>query len=889
MQTAEIRRRWLDFFERNGHTVVPSASLVSDDPSLMFTVAGMVPFVPYLSGLVPAPYPRATSVQKCIRTNDIEEVGRTPRHGTFFQMCGNFSFGDYFKEGAIRFAWELLTTAEADGGLGFDPKDLWVTVYEDDDEARGLWREIAGLPDERIQGLGKDTNYWSTGQPGPAGPCSEIFFDRGPEYGVDGGPATDDDRYVEIWNLVFMQYQIANVKSKTDFEIVGPLPKQNIDTGMGLERVAFIKQGVENMYEIDQVRPVLDAAAALAGKRYGDDETDDVRLRVIADHVRSGLMLIADGVTPSNEGRGYILRRLLRRVILSMRLLGVEGASFETLFTASRDAMKAAYPEVERDFDFISRAAYAEEKTFLRTLNSGIQILEGAVEQAKTRLRPGIPGDTAFLLHDTHGFPIELTLEIAEEAGVSVDREVFATLMQEQRDRAKADAKAKKGQRADPSVYRELRGLGETTFVGYDELNHESRVLGIVVDGRPAPAASEGQVAELVLAETSLWAESGGQDSDQGVIVGDGFEAEVLDVQKPVPGLIVHTVKVTLGTVTVDARAETRVDPDYRRGATQAHSGTHIVHAALREVLGPNAHQAGSYNKAGYLRLDFTHGEALSAETRSEIEEISNLAIRSDYEVVTREMPIDEAKALGAMALFGEKYGDRVRVVDIGGPWSRELCAGTHVSSSAEVGMINLVSESSVGSTNRRVESLVGMEAFREFAAERAIVSQLTSGLKVPRLELVQRVSDLSAQLKAAEKKIAQLEAAKLGERLPALLESAERIGALTVVAASLGTVGSADDVRGLVQQLRERLAGEAAVVVLAGVIGDDAAGKPVVIAATTPTARDAGAKAGAIARLGAQVLGGGGGGKDDLAQGGGTDASKVDAALAEIRASLAG
>lgn len=884
MQTAEIRRRWLSFFEKNGHTVVPSASLVSDDPSLMFTVAGMVPFVPYLSGLVPAPYPRATSVQKCIRTNDIEEVGRTPRHGTFFQMCGNFSFGDYFKEGAIRFAWEFLTSSEDAGGLAFDAKDLWVTVYEDDDEAFALWRDIAGLPEERIQRLGKDTNYWSTGQPGPAGPCSEIFFDRGPEYGIDGGPATDDDRYVEIWNLVFMQYAITDVKSKTDFTIVGELPRKNIDTGMGLERVAFIKQGVENMYEIDQVRPVLDAAAALAGKTYGADHGDDVRLRVIADHVRSGLMLIADGVTPSNEGRGYILRRLLRRVILSMRLLGVQGPTFEKLFPVSRDAMKAAYPEVERDFEFISRAAYAEEKTFLRTLSSGIQLLDEAISGAAASSE-ALAGDTAFHLHDTLGFPIELTLEIAAEAGVAVDEAVFTSLMQEQRDRAKADAKAKKGQRADVSVYRELRGLGETVFTGYSELRHESRVLGVVVEGKPVAAAREGELAELVLAETSLWAESGGQDSDQGVIVGDGFEAEVLDVQKPVPGLIVHTVKVTVGTVAVDARAETRVDAEYRRGATQAHSGTHIVHAALRQVLGANAHQAGSYNKAGYLRLDFTHSEALSAETKSEIEEISNLAIRADHEVVTREMGLDEAKALGAMALFGEKYGDRVRVVDIGGPWSRELCAGTHVGSSAEVGMISLLSESSVGSTNRRVESLVGIEAFRNFAAERAIVQQLSSGLKVPRTELVQRVQDLGSQLKAAEKKIAALEAARLSERVPELVSSAEQLGTLRVVLASLGSVGSADDVRGLAQQVRERLGSEPGVVVLAG----DAGGKPVLIAATTAAARETGAKAGALAKLGAKVLGGGGGGKDDLAQGGGTDSAKIDEALAEIRRSLVG
>ncbi len=882
MQTAEIRRRWLDFFERKGHTVVPSASLVSDDPSLMFTVAGMVPFVPYLSGLVPAPYPRATSVQKCIRTNDIEEVGKTPRHGTFFQMCGNFSFGDYFKEGAIQFAWELLTTSEADGGLGFDADDLWVTVYEDDDEAIALWKQHSTLPEERIQRLGKDTNYWSTGQPGPAGPCSEIFFDRGPEYGIDGGPATDDDRYVEIWNLVFMQYQVADVKSKTDFTILGELPKKNIDTGLGLERVAFLKQGVDNMYEIDEVRPVLDRAAELAGKTYGADHTDDVRLRVIADHVRSGLMLIADGVTPSNEGRGYILRRLLRRVILSMRLLGVEGPVFDQLFPVSRDAMKGSYPAVERDFDFISRAAYAEEKTFLRTLASGIEILDGAIDAAKSGTR-AVTGDTAFLLHDTKGFPIELTLEIAEEAGVTVDEGVFKTLMQEQRERAKADAKAKKGQRADLSIYKELRGQGETLFTGYDELTHESRVLGIVVDGKPVPAASEGQVAEVVLAETSLFAESGGQDADQGLIIGDGFEAEVLDVQKPVPGLIVHTVRVEVGTISVDARAETRVDADYRRGATQAHSGTHIVHAALRQVLGSNAHQAGSYNKAGYLRLDFTHGEALSPETKSEIEEISNRVIRSDYEVVTREMPLDEAKALGAMALFGEKYGERVRMVDIGGPWSRELCAGTHVSSSAEVGMINLISESSVGSTNRRIESLVGLEAFQSFAAERAIVHELSAGLRTPRGELVQRVQDLGAQLKAAEKKIAQLEAAKLAERVPELLAGAETLGSVRAVLGSLGTVGSADDVRGLVLQLRDRLADEAGVVVLAG----DAGGKPVVIAATTAGARDAGIRAGDLAKLGAQVLGGGGGGKPDLAQGGGADVSKIDDALAEIRRSI--
>ncbi|MCI2958884.1 alanine--tRNA ligase [Agromyces atrinae] len=885
MQTADIRQRWLDYFGTRGHTVVPSASLVSDDPTLLFTVAGMVPFVPYLTGVVPAPYPRATSVQKCIRTNDIEEVGHTPRHGTFFQMNGNFSFGDYFKEGAIGFAWELLTSSESDGGYGFDPKDLWVTVYKDDDEAIALWKKIAGLPDERIQRLDEDTNYWSTGQPGPAGPCSEIFFDRGPAYGADGGPATDDDRYVEIWNLVFMQYLIDDVRSKTDFRIVSELPRKNIDTGMGLERVAFLKQGVDNMYEIDQVRPVLDRAAELSGRRYGAVHEDDVRMRVVADHVRSSLMLMSDGVAPSNEGRGYILRRLLRRSVRAMRLLGVEEATFPVLFPASRDAMKSAYPEVEADYARIAQLAHAEEETFLRTLAAGTTILDLAVTKTKDDGAVQIPGDTAFLLHDTYGFPIELTLEMADEAGLTVDRGAFDSLMTAQRTRAKTDAKSKKKALADLSVYGEFRALGETIFHGYTELRADSSVLGILVDGLPVPAARAGQTAEVILAETALYAESGGQAADKGTIVGDGFELEVLDVQKPVKGLISHTVKVTSGEVGVGVRATTLVDEDYRRGATQAHSGTHIVHAALRDVLGPTAHQSGSFNRAGYLRLDFGWNKALSAETKIEIEEISNNAVRDNLAVTTRELPLDEAKALGAMALFGEKYGDVVRVVDIGGPWSRELCAGTHVSTSAEIGMINIIGESSVGSTNRRVESLVGREAFSQFAAERALVSQLTSNLKTPPDQLIDRVSDLVSSLRTAEKKIAAFEARALSDRVPALAQKAVRTGAVLLVAETIGELASADELRALVTGVRERLQAESAVIVLAASVG----GKPVVISSTTPGARDAGAKAGALVRVAAGVLGGGGGGKDDLAQGGGTDVAALPAALDAVRNAVSG
>ncbi|MEI3848301.1 MULTISPECIES: alanine--tRNA ligase [unclassified Microbacterium] len=884
MKTAEIAQRFLDYFEKNGHTIVPSASLVTDDPALLFTVAGMVPFIPYLSGDVPAPYPRAADNQKCIRTNDIEEVGKTPRHGTFFQMLGNWSFGDYFKEGAIRYAWELLTSAEAEGGLGFDPKDLWVTVYEEDDEAHDLWLRLTGLPEERIQRLGKDTNYWSTGLPGPAGPCSEIFFDRGPAYGVDGGPATDDDRYVEIWNLVFMQYEITNVRSKYDFDVVGELPNKNIDTGMGLERIAFIKQGVDNMYETDQVRPVLDRAVALSGRTYGANHDDDVRFRVVADHVRSSLMLMSDGVTPSNDGRGYILRRLMRRVIRSMRLLGVDGPTFAELFAASRDAMKDAYPVVETDWARISQYALAEEATFLRTLAAGEAILEESLTGTKAAGGTSIPGDEAFLLHDTYGFPIDLTLEIAEEAGLSVDRAAFDTLMQEQRARAKADARARKRQLADTSVYRDLRAQGETVFTGYTDLETESRVLGILVDGTSVDRASVGQIAEVILAETALYAESGGQVADKGVIVGPGYELEVLDVQKPVPGLVSHTVEVSTGEVGVGQPATSVVDAANRRAARQAHSATHLVHAALRDTLGKTATQAGSLNRAGYMRFDFSWGQSLSDQTKSEIEEIANNAVRDNLEVTTRVLPLDEAKALGAMALFGEKYGDTVRMVDIGGPWSRELCAGTHVSASAEVGLISLVGESSVGASNRRVEALVGLDAFRSLAAERALVSQLTSSLKAPREQLPARIAELQASLKAAEKKIAAFEAKALGDRLPALAGTATRVGETLVVAESLGTAASADDVRSLALQVRERLGSDAAVVALGAVVNE----RPVVIVATNDAARAAGAKAGALAKGAAGVLGGGGGGRDDVAQGGGADAASLPAALAAVKDALA-
>ena len=891
MLSQEISKRWIDFFASRGHTVVPSASLISNEPGAMFTIAGMVPFIPYFLGRETPPFSRATSVQKCIRTLDIEEVGKTARHGTFFQMAGNFSFGDYFKEQAIPFAYELLTTPQDKGGFGLDPERLWVTIYEGDDEAFDIWHNKVGFPAERIQRMGMKENYWSTGQPGPAGPDSEIFYDRGPAYGKEGGPAADDDRYIEIWNLVFMQYQRGEGIGKDDFEILGDLPKKNIDTGLGVERLAMLLQGVENFYETDQVRPVLDAASKLSGKKYHGSESaedegyeDDVRMRVVADHIRSSLMLIADGVTPSNEGRGYILRRLMRRAIRAMRLLGVTEPCLPVLFPASRDAMKGAFPYVADDFERISRIAYAEEKAFLHTIETGTERLEEAVAAAKKDGSNAVSGAEAFALHDTYGFPIDLTLEMAAEAGVKVDEKSFRELMAEQRHRAQADAKAKKGAFADLSELRKLVDERGSIFTGYTELRTETKLRAILVDGVSVPAAKAGDKIEVVLDETPFYAEAGGQAADTGVITGNGFIIDVQDVQQPVKGLSVHRAIVREGEAHVGADVVAQVDVQRRRDGEKAHSGTHIIHAALHQVLGNEATQRGSFNKEGYLRFDFAWGEGLSESAKREVEEVANLAIRDNHEVITRVMPLAEAKALGAMSLFGEKYGDVVRVVEIGGDFSRELCGGTHVGTSAEIGSLSLLTESSVGSGNRRVEALVGLDSFNHLAAERTLVNQLTGLMKVQSsADLPEKINQTLAKLKAAEKELAQLRREKLQAEAGKLLENAQTIGSVRVLAHNAGEL-DANGVRELALDLRSRFGSEAAVVAVAGVSN----GRPVILVATTEGARSAGVKAGALVRVAAGVLGGGGGGKDDVAQGGGQDASKIGAALDAVRDAIA-
>jgi alanyl-tRNA synthetase len=883
MKTAEIKRRWLSFFESKGHTVVPSASLISEDPTLLFTVAGMVPFIPYMSGLVPSPYKRATSVQKCVRTLDIEEVGKTTRHGTFFQMNGNFSFGDYFKKEAIAFAWEFLTSPQETGGLGFDPQDLWVTVYKDDEESIGMWREVADIPLERIQKRGMADNFWSTGQPGPSGPCSEIYFDRGPAYGREGGPEEDEDRYIEIWNLVFMQYERGPGGGKEDYPILGELPKKNIDTGMGLERVAFLMQGVENLYEIDEVRPVLDLAARLANKTYGASVEDDVRLRVVADHVRSALMLIGDGVTPANDGRGYVLRRLLRRVVRSMRLLGVEAPTFTELFTASKNAMVESYPELEGEFERIVRTAVAEEESFLRTLTSGSVVLDEALASTKRDGASKLSAETAFLLHDTYGFPIDLTLEIAEEQGLGLDRDAFKALMQEQKDRAKADAREKKLGGTDLSVYSEFRALGETKFTGYEELETDAKVLGLISDGASIRSAKQGDIVEVLLDQTSMYAESGGQDSDAGFIQGDGFSLEVLDVQKPVKGLISHKAIVRTGEVAVGTKAVTAVDHQWRLGACQAHSATHVVHAALRQVLGPTALQSGSYNKPGYMRLDFSWQQALSADTRSEIEEVSNLAIRGDLAVSAQFMSLPDAREWGAVALFGETYDESVRVVQIGGPWSRELCGGTHVSRSSQIGLVSVIGEASVGSGSRRLEAFVGIEAIRALNAERALVSRLTEGLKLPKEQIEERIFATVEELKSAQKRLASLQTANLAELVPVAIANAVKVNGTMVVELHLGEVSDSNDLRTLAFSARDRVSADNALVIVSATSTE----KPLIGVATTESSRGVGRKAGELVRIAASVLGGGGGGKDDFAQGGGTDLTKIGEAIRSIKAAI--
>jgi alanyl-tRNA synthetase len=884
VQTHEISNRFLTYFKNTGHTEVPSASLILDDPNLLFVNAGMVQFKPYFLGEEPPPYPRATSIQKCVRTGDIDEVGKTTRHNTFFQMAGNFSFADYFKERAIEHAWNLATSSQADGGYGLDPGRLWATVYHDDDESIALWRKISGLPEERIQRRGAEDNYWDMGVPGPGGPCSEIYFDRGPEYGREGGPEADEDRYLEFWNLVFMQDIRGEGSPKKGFPILGELPAKNIDTGMGVERVAILLQGVDNIYETDLVVPVITKAEEMSGRRYGANLADDVRFRVIADHARSGVLLIGDGVVPGNEGRGYVLRRLLRRIVRSVRLLGVQEPVLGEFAAVVRNTMGAFYPNLVSDFDRIDAIVRNEEDTFLATLTSGSRIFDLAATETRQGGGDVLPGDKAFQLHDTYGFPIDLTLEMAAEQGLRVDEEGFRRLMAEQRQRSKEDAAARKVGHAGGGGYRSILDThGTTEFLGYKDLSSEARIVGLLVGGEPAPAAGAGTEVEVVLDRTPFYAEGGGQLADTGRLLADGAEIEVHDVQSPVAGLNVHRGKVVTGEITLDQTVHAEVDPTRRRAVSRSHSATHLVHAGVRRALGTQAAQAGSLNAPGRLRFDFTSpGGAVPPSVLADVEDEVNDVLLHDYDVRAEVTTLDEARKAGAIAFFGEKYGDKVRVITIG-DYSKELCGGTHVHRSGEIGVVKLLSEASIGAGVRRVEALVGLDAFRFLAREHVLVAQLAEQFKAKPEELPERIGAVVEKLRTAEKELERLRGAQLLSSAGTLAERAEDVNGTALVALATPDGVAGNDLRTLAGEVRNRLGARPGVVALFSADGS----KVSFVVATTAAARDRGLAAGALVPAFAPAIGGRGGGKPDLAQGGGTNPAGVEEAVRLLRNAL--
>ena len=884
MNSAEIRSRWLNFFEKENslklnHTVVPSASLIADDPNLLLVNAGMVPFKPFFLGEITPPYKRATSVQKCVRTLDIDEVGKTTRHASFFQMCGNFSFGDYFKEGAIALAWELLTKSISDGGYGFEPNKLWVTVYKDDDEAADIWHKQVGVPKDRIQRRGMADNFWSMGVPGPCGPCSEIYFDRGAKYGKDGGPIADEERYLEIWNLVFMQNIRAAGGSKDDFPIVGDLPAKNIDTGLGLERTAALLQGVENIYEIDTTRIILDKASELSNTKYGSDVNSDVSLRVVADHARTAMMLIGDGVTPGNEGRGYVLRRMMRRTVRNMRLLGSQELVLAELVKSSIAAMAPQYPELISNKDRILEITAMEEESFIQTLKAGTSIFDVAASELKVGKVKSLPAETAFKLHDTYGFPFDLTLEMAREKGLEVDESGFRRLMKEQKERAQADARTKKSGHTDLTLYKNIIDqTGATEFIGYEKTQSESKLTGILVEGKSVSEAVTGAEVEITLNRTPFYAEGGGQLADGGLIkLGNGAVIEVDDVQTPVPGLIVHRGRLISGAIKIGEDAVAQIDQERRTAISRAHTATHMVHKAFREALGETATQAGSENSPGRFRFDFPATSAVPQSVLNDVESRVNELLISDLEVHAQVMSQDKAKSLGAMALFGEKYGDQVRVVSVG-DWAKELCGGTHVGRSGELGVIKLLSESSIGSGVRRVEALVGVDAYKFLVKEHLILNSLTQIIKGARSEEIpERVNDLIDKMKILEKELSGVRVATAMSMTPSLIADAVSIGNSKIVTAAMSPGLSAEELRTIALKIKTDLG--SGVVVLTSLTNE----KIILIVAVSSDLVKIGVKAGDLVKAGSITLGGGGGGKDDFAQGGGVNIGKLASAISEI------
>jgi len=859
-----LRAAFTRFFVDRGHTAVPSASLIPHDPTVLFTIAGMVPFKPFFLGDEVAPWPRATSVQKCFRTVDIDIVGTTLRHCTFFEMLGNFSFGDYFKAEAIPFAWELVTEV-----LGIDGDRLWVTVYETDDEAEAIWRDAVGVRPERIQRLGDD-NFWKMGDTGPCGPSSEIFIDKGPSYGADGGPATGGtERFVEIWNLVFMQYN-RGADGSTE-----PLPRPSIDTGAGLERILPLIQGVDSLYDTDLYVPLLDTAQSITGRTYGRDERTDVGLRILADHGRAMAMLVADGVLPANEGRGYVLRRIIRRAVRRARQLGVSDPCTGRLVDAAVGVLGAAHPGLAEQHQLVTDVVVREEEGFLRTLATGSAILEEVLASGEAT----VPGEVAFRLHDTYGFPVELTVEIAEEAGSKVDLEGFEEAMDRQRSQARAAARSGRVAAGDEAYRSVLDTEGRTTFVGQspDGYSAPARVVAVLVDNDPEHV---GQV-EVFLDRTPFYAESGGQVGDIGTIVTETGTALVYDTVSALPGLTSHRATVT-GELFAGQDALATIDGPRRDALRRNHTGTHLLHAALRAVLGDQVRQQGSLVAPDRLRFDFSHHGAVAPEELAAVVAMANADVLSDADVTVEETSKAEAEAMGALAFFGDKYGERVRVVRAG-PHSVELCGGTHVGALGMIGPISVVSEASIGSNTRRIEAVTGTGALDRMASRERLLAEAAALLRTEPEHVGEAIERLLERQKAAERSLEQARARELRNEAGALVAEAAH-GA--VVARRDGL--PPDQLRDLAQAVRAQ--GDLRVVVLGG--SPDGVKASVAVAADRTGAHgDEGGQlhAGDLVKRIAPLLGGGGGGSPEVAVAGGKDPTGIDGALDEARRLTAG
>ncbi len=874
MITDELRQAFLDFFTTKGHKIMPSASLVpAGDPTLLLTAAGMVPFKPYFLGTAKPDDLRVATCQKCVRTGDIENVGRTTRHATFFEMLGNFSFGDYFKTEAITWGWEFVTRV-----LGFSPEQLWITIYLDDDEAFEIWNKMVGVPADRIVRKGKKDNFWEIGV-GPCGPCSEIHVDRGADVGC-GSRECDLDcdcgRFIEIWNLVFIQFHRDEQGNYT------PLTHKGIDTGMGLERVAAVLQDVPTIFDTDAMRVIRDAAAGLAGAAYGGGGLPDMAVRIITDHARAATFMVSDGILPTNEGRGYVLRRLLRRAARFGRLIGIKGVFMPQVAQTVIDVMHGAYPELAADRERILRTIQLEEERFLAALDQGSAVLESVIERVQSEGGSCLPGEDAFRLYDTFGFPFELTVEIAGERGLTVDQTGFEKAMEAQRERARA-ARGDNAYLDDKSEkYHAAIGEASTEFVGYDRLTQQARVTAVVgADGAPVQCLDEGDAGEVVLDRTPFYAASGGQQADTGVIiVGDDGDhararavAQVVGVSKPLGDAVVHAVRVTRGRLAVGDAATARVDAARRAAIRRNHTATHLLHAALRQVLGLHVQQAGSDVDDARLRFDFSHFEAVRPEQLALVERLANQWVLANTVVDTVSSTADEARRMGAIALFDEKYGSIVRVVRVGDV-SMELCGGTHVARTGDIGMIKIVSEGGIAAGVRRIEAVTGFGALDYVSRIHFSLREAADLLKVSEDSLVDRVERLLHDVRDHEREVQRLTQRLAAGSIDSILERRVMVGDVAVVAAP-AEVADAEGLRNLADQIMDKLG--SGVVLLGAVIGD----KLGFVASVTRDLVGRGYNAGSIVKEAARIAGGGGGGRPDMAQAGGRDVSKLDAALA--------